>query len=205
MRLGMVVPPDNPRWLAFLSASSGATPSITGIGKDDLGNVRAAPFVVVLTAGEKVLAGVYGDRDPLAPAQSRRSVALPYKTPVDRSRSRRPPRTLCSEGWIVSQVMRGGSWRSRADRCRRLADRCAVRRPPVGARCRPGRSRARAEEDAGGAGTSRVPSARADGWSALRRTTQTSRRSTTSIWPPAAGKGCLSSRGSLHTDPQPTG
>ena len=190
-----VVPPDDPRWPAFLSASSGATPfHHPAWAKTISAAYGLRPFVVVLTAGEKVLAGLPAIETPSL-LRTRRWVSLPLQTPVDRSPSRRPLRTLCSEDWIVSQMMRDGSWRSTRgtmpSRCK--PPRCsssttADRRQPPDAPAPARKKRQRQQHR-------RVPNARSAPGPVYEQATPTSRRSTTSIWRPAAGMECLYSRG----------
>ena len=73
-----VVPPDDPRWLAFLSASSGATPfHHPAWARTISATYGLRPFVVVLTAGEKVLAGLPAI-ETRSLLRTRRWVSLPF-------------------------------------------------------------------------------------------------------------------------------
>ncbi len=73
-----VVSPDDPRWLAFLSASSGTTPfHHPAWARTISATYGLRPFAVVLTAGEKVLAGLPAI-ETRSLLRTRRWVSLPF-------------------------------------------------------------------------------------------------------------------------------
>jgi CelD/BcsL family acetyltransferase involved in cellulose biosynthesis len=73
-----VVSPDDPRWLAFLSASPGATPfHHPAWARTISATYGLRPFAVVLTAGDKVLAGLPAI-ETRSLLRTRRWVSLPF-------------------------------------------------------------------------------------------------------------------------------